>query len=272
MKRLLTAAVGVPLMLLATFRFSSVAYFVLAATLFGLAAIEFVRIGRAWAPGSVLALVPIGAVALGWVLSFPPMPTQLSGTAVLVVGLALVVGAGCAVLFLRTPVEQAPMALGLLTYAIPYFGLATASFVHLQRQDPWLVFLLFAIAWLGDTAAYYVGSSWGRHKLAPVVSPKKSWEGAAAGFVVSVLATLIWSLWFLRRVDLAVLAVGGLTAIAAQVGDLVESLFKRAASIKDSGNLLPGHGGLLDRADAVLFAAPVFWLGCLLAADHFRWR
>jgi len=90
-----------------------------------------------------------------------------------------------------------------------------------------------------------------------VVSPKKSWEGAIAGFVVSMLSVAVWSWWRLERLDPALLAIGVVTTVASQIGDLVESMLKRGAGVKDSGDLLPGHGGLWDRLDALLFAAPV---------------
>ncbi len=127
------------------------------------------------------------------------------------------------------------------------------------------IFLLLAIVWLGDTAAYYVGSAWGKHRLAPVVSPKKSWEGAIAGLATSLLATAIWSFWRQGAIDPALLAVALATAIASQLGDLVESLVKRAANVKDSGAILPGHGGMFDRFDAMFLAAPVMLLALWIA-------
>jgi phosphatidate cytidylyltransferase len=119
---------------------------------------------------------------------------------------------------------------------------------------------LLAIVWLGDTAAYYVGITWGRHRLAPVVSPKKSWEGAVAGAVASMASIVVWGLWRLGGVPADLLVIGALTTVASQLGDLVESAIKRGAHVKDSGDLLPGHGGLYDRMDAMLFAAPVLLL------------
>jgi len=90
-----------------------------------------------------------------------------------------------------------------------------------------------------------------------VISPKKSWEGSVASFVVAVAAALVWTRLRLARLDLGLLAAAMLTAIAAQIGDLVESMIKRGAGVKDSGKILPGHGGVFDRIDAMLFAAPV---------------
>ncbi|MGH9484575.1 MAG: phosphatidate cytidylyltransferase [Terriglobales bacterium] len=126
----------------------------------------------------------------------------------------------------------------------------------------WLVFLL-VVVWVGDTAALYAGRAWGRHRMAPRVSPKKSWEGAAASFLVALLLGAGFGAWTNVAVSnwpiLAMALLGGAINVAAQVGDLVESLFKRGAQVKDSGTLLPGHGGVLDRVDALLFAAPVLW-------------
>jgi phosphatidate cytidylyltransferase len=168
---------------------------------------------------------------------------------------------GALLLGARIPLAETIPALGILGFGIPYFALPIASSHLLKEMDPWLVFLLLAIVWLGDTAAYYVGSRFGRRKLAPVVSPKKTWEGAAACLVTALVATALWSAWRLGRMDWGLLAVAAVTSVAAQVGDLVESMIKRGAGVKDSGHVLPGHGGVLDRLDALLFAAPVLLIG-----------
>ena len=154
---------------------------------------------------------------------------------------------------------------GALGFGTLYFALPLSSIHLLQGIDPWLILLLLAIVWLGDTAAYYVGSRIGRHKMAPVISPKKSWEGAAAGFLTAIAATLIWDVWRRGGLEPGLLAAAAATAVAAQIGDLVESMIKRGSGVKDSGNILPGHGGFLDRMDAMLFAAPVLLLGLWLA-------
>jgi phosphatidate cytidylyltransferase len=267
MQRLLTAALGVPIALAALFFLPRWGFFALIALVFDLAAFEYLRIVRARAPHAPLALllavVPVAALGLTIALmperaGFPE-PRELLAAVLL-----FSVGLGTLVLLSRTPLDEALATLGILGFGLPYFALPIAAMFHLREADPWLVFLLLAIVWLGDTAAYYVGSRWGRHKMAPVVSPKKSWEGAVAGLAVSVAATAVWSAWRLGRVDLGLLAVAAVTALAAQVGDLVESLIKRGAGVKDSGQLLPGHGGLLDRFDAMLFAAPVLLMGVWL--------
>jgi phosphatidate cytidylyltransferase len=263
-KRVATAAVGVPLFLAAVFLLPPYAFLALSAVLLGWASLEFVAIARVWAPGAPLAALPPLAVALGALLALPPAAEPLPPVAIWTVALALPVGVGSLVLLARTPVAEAPAALGALAFGIPYFALPIGSLCQLQRHDPWLVFLLVAVVWLGDTAAYWVGSAWGRRRLAPVVSPRKTWEGALAGLAVGVAATAAWSGWRLGRLDAVVLIAGTATAVAAQVGDLVESILKRSVRIKDSGRILPGHGGVLDRADALLFAAPVLWVALSL--------
>jgi len=120
---------------------------------------------------------------------------------------------------------------------------------------------LLAIVWIGDTAAWAVGSAIGRHKLAPVVSPGKSWEGAGAGLVGGLFAMGVWSLLRLGELRLDLLVLAALTAVAAQLGDLLESVIKRGAGMKDSSSLLPGHGGFFDRMDALLLATPVYVAG-----------
>lgn len=127
----------------------------------------------------------------------------------------------------------------------------------------WLLFLL-AVVWAGDVAALYVGKLFGRHRMAPRVSPKKTWEGAAGSFAIAGLIGLGFGFWFQHQ-PLRFLLLGFAINVAAQFGDLVESLLKRAAGAKDSGALLPGHGGVLDRIDAMLFAAPVLWFYLLHA-------
>jgi phosphatidate cytidylyltransferase len=257
MRRLLTAAVGVPIALLAIFRLPALPFFLLTALVFVWASIEFVALARPSAPHApwwlVWLLVPPIAAALAWGLA-PGAPVD-GFHALALTGAGVVLG-GSAVLLARTPVEEARFAAGAIAFAIPYFSVPIAAIARLQQLDPWLVFLLLAIVWLGDTAAYYVGSAFGRHKLSPAISPGKSWEGAVAGFLTSVAAAAVWSLWRRGELDPVLVGIAAVTAVASQLGDLVESIWKRGAGAKDSGGVLPGHGGMLDRMDAMLFAAP----------------
>jgi phosphatidate cytidylyltransferase len=269
MKRLLTAAVGVPLALAAMFLLPPWGFFAHCAFLFGWVALEFAALARCWAPGAPLFLMPPLTLGAAAALTAPQALANalvsntgtLSAAFLPIAVLAMSLGMSCLALLGRTPVRESLPALGAFSFGIPYVALPIAALSHLQRRDPWLLFLLVAIVWLGDSAAYYVGGRFGKHKMAPVVSPNKSWEGAIASQLVSALATAVWSYFYLGRIDLAVVTLGLVVNFAAQLGDLVESMLKRGAGIKDSGNVLPGHGGMLDRADALLFAAPVLWLG-----------
>jgi phosphatidate cytidylyltransferase len=168
-------------------------------------------------------------------------------------------------------------------FCLLYTGLAFIALPTLRAQPNGasLVTFLLLVVWFGDTAAYYIGRTWGRHKLAPKLSPGKSWEGAvgsvagslAAAGILLGLASLQQRSDFLatvfQRWDIATLTypdqewywlvLAVIVNVAGQVGDLAESALKRSANVKDSGNLLPGHGGVLDRIDALLLAAPVLW-------------
>ena len=270
MKRLLTAAIGVPAALFAVFRFPEWAFLLLLLVVFEWAAIEFLAMVRPLAPEApwrlLLVSAPLAAVAIERGLSAGlSRGLALDAHWLLLLASAIAIVPPVAVLLARTPIEQTIPATAILAWGTLYFAAPVASLVLLQQLDPWIFFLLLAIVWLGDTAAYYVGSAWGRHRLAPVVSPKKSWEGAIAGLATSLAATAIWSLWRLDAVDPALLAVALATAIASQLGDLVESLVKRAANVKDSGAILPGHGGMFDRFDAMFLAAPVMLLALWIA-------
>jgi phosphatidate cytidylyltransferase len=268
MKRLLTSAIGVPLVLAAVFLLKGWWFFALMALIVEGAVWEFAAIVRVRAPRAPLRLLLVLAPLAAWGLSFAltdPIDVTALRLLLFAAALLLSVGLGTLLLFSRTPLDETLPALGAFGFGIPYFAAATSSIHLLQRADPWLTFLLMAIVWLGDTAAYYVGSRVGRHKMAPVISPKKSWEGAAASFVVAMVAAASWDFWRRGSVEPGLLAAAAATAVAAQIGVLVESMVKRGSGVKDSGHILPGHGGMLDRMDAMLFAAPVLLFGLWLA-------
>jgi phosphatidate cytidylyltransferase len=128
-----------------------------------------------------------------------------------------------------------------------------------NRSVHWVFFAL-ALNWFGDSVAYYVGRAFGKHRLAPIVSPNKSWEGAAGSVLGSVVFGVVYMGYFQPQVaHWQVILIAAVANIAGQFGDLAESAMKRGAGVKDSGNILPGHGGLLDRLDSSLFAVPVVY-------------
>ena len=193
-------------------------------------------------------------------------PSAFVGAVYLGVVLLLV-----SVLFSREGVEVlGPRALRLLA-GYGYVGLLSSAMTTLARVDhppgPHLIFVLFCGVFAGDTGAFFAGKAFGRHKLYEKISPKKTWEGAAGGAVGTV--ALLVGMDQALSTGIGVggsLVLGVLIAAFGQVGDLAESLFKRHFGVKDSGTLLPGHGGLLDRVDGVLFAAPVMvlWLAVVV--------
>jgi phosphatidate cytidylyltransferase len=160
----------------------------------------------------------------------------------------------------RPLVETLPAAgisaSGLILVAFP---LSFAIPLHAAgAQGPALLLFALVVIWVSDTAAYFVGKAIGKHALAPRLSPKKTWEGAVAGFLGSLLVALAFTPW----VNVPLVHLLGMAAVgnvAGQMGDLLESAYKRSAGVKDSGSLLPGHGGVLDRIDALILAIPVVW-------------
>jgi phosphatidate cytidylyltransferase len=155
---------------------------------------------------------------------------------------------------------QAFVRTSALVLGIVYIFGAWKTGILLHDMNPnWLMFGLL-VNWVGDTGAYYVGKNFGKHKLAPSVSPGKSWEGAVASVITGVAFGMIYLPLTIKGTSVILAALLALAANAAgQVGDLAESAIKRGAGVKDSGTLLPGHGGLLDRVDSTLFALPVLY-------------
>jgi phosphatidate cytidylyltransferase len=186
-----------------------------------------------------------------------PGPTVADVLFVFLIGIAIVT------LATRRPLVEALPAAGIsssvlllvalpLTYAIRLHGVSLAG--------KWLLLFALVITWIGDTAAYFVGRAIGRHPFAPHLSPKKTWEGAVASCAGSLLVALAMAHW--GKVNIATVHVLGMAAagnVAGQMGDLLESAYKRSAGVKDSGALLPGHGGILDRIDALILTFPVVW-------------
>jgi phosphatidate cytidylyltransferase len=162
--------------------------------------------------------------------------------------------------------KSLPRAALLLMGIVYVFGCWRFAIPLRLANHHWLMYALL-LNWVGDSGAYYIGRSFGRHKMAPRVSPKKSWEGAVASMAVSVLVAGAYLVRFIPGMSIASAAALTVAANAAgQLGDLAESAIKRGASVKDSSDILPGHGGFLDRVDSTLFTLPVIYLWIKLAA------
>lgn len=141
---------------------------------------------------------------------------------------------------------------------------AITAMFDLWRLSPWWLMYVFLLVWCADSGAYFVGRKFGRRKMAPNVSPNKSMEGLAGGLATGLLVVVIISVFKLQLTGLALIsfvALSAVTILASVLGDLFESMLKRQAGVKDSGTILPGHGGVLDRIDSLLSAMPIFALG-----------
>ncbi len=156
-------------------------------------------------------------------------------------------------------------------FGVVLTGFTLAHFLLLTDLPAWRawIFTILIVIYMGDGAAYFAGTYLGKHKLAERLSPKKTWEGALGGLLGSVAAMLLCSLVFFSALTTAQAVLAAvILAVSGQLGDLVESLIKRSCNVKDSGNILPGHGGILDRIDSVLFAFPAgYYLAFFLAGD-----
>ena len=143
------------------------------------------------------------------------------------------------------------------------FAWYSLSYLRDRPAGEYLVLLLMVIIWSADTGAYFAGRRWGRHKLAPTISPGKTREGLLGGALVAVLGTFLMVAWFLpmSATPALLVALAVMTTLFSAGGDLFISLHKRTVGLKDSGNLFPGHGGVLDRFDSLLAGAPIFALG-----------
>jgi len=256
MKRILSAAVFLPAFYLLV-RLPSPYFGLLIATACVLGLLELYRLAQA--RGVRCHRIAGVLVALATLGSFfdPRLPILVP----LVAAITLI---PILSLLQRRPPEESLSADAVTVFSALFLGTLLGFQLALRQLGDELggdlVFLLFLVVWGGDAAAYYVGSSLGKHSMTPRISPRKTWEGAAAGIAGSVLAALIARIWFfpqLRPSDCVL--TGLLLGIAGILGDLVESIWKRGAGVKDSAFIVPGHGGILDRCDSLLFGGPILY-------------
>jgi phosphatidate cytidylyltransferase len=256
MKRILSAAVFLPIFYLLVRR--PPIYFTLLIALacllgllelYHLASLSGTRCNRA--AGSALALAVL----------FTFYDSTWSLPAVIVAGITLIPVLS---LLRKRPFEECLSSDSATVFGALFLSTLLGYLVGLRKLGDELggdlIFFLFLVVWAGDTAAYYVGSATGRHPLSPRVSPKKTVEGAVAGILGSLGAALLARAWFfdqLRSEDCWILGI--LLSVSGILGDLVESMWKRGAGAKDSAALVPGHGGILDRCDSLLFGGPILY-------------
>jgi len=291
-KRIATAVVLIPLVLLLVLKAPLYLLAIVAAAVALLAIAEFLKLAAHYAvqPLSLATYTFVAAFFLFLIVASANRTPLVETTAVLY-GLA-VASALAPFVFLTVAMSVRRADFGLASgypaaaassFAFVYIAIPMALLVEIRRQPAgaiWTIYTLLTV-WAGDIFAYFVGKSLGRHRMSPEISPKKTWEGAVASILASIIVGMLWmqhapaissallrmglidrrdGMFGLEQPQLwPIILLSAVVNIAAQLGDLVESLIKRGAGVKDSGTILPGHGGMLDRIDAMLFAVPVVW-------------
>jgi len=286
--RIATAVVLIPLVLLLVLKAPAYLLVLVSGAVALLAIAEFLKLV------SHYGVQPLGfltylfvAVFFVFVIIVSSGRTALLETTATIYGMALT-AALAPFLFLTAAMRRSELGSGYpaaaaSVFAFTYIAMPMALLVEIRRQPAgaiWVIYTLLAV-WAGDIFAYFAGKAVGRHRMSPEISPKKTWEGAVASILASVIIGTLWiqhapgisgtlmrwglierrdGMWGLEQPSLwPIIALSAVVNLAAQLGDLVESLIKRGAGVKDSGTILPGHGGMLDRIDAMLFAVPVVW-------------
>lgn len=264
--RIITAAILIPLTLLVLFYLTPLAFLIMT---------SLVLLGGAWEWAGLMGLtgkstrffyVLMVLLLMGWSLFIPTKIIFVGAFGFWIIATALVMSYPIMSGFWGHGV----MMRGLMGFFVLLPCWVAINLIRHQENGSMAVLFLFILIWGADSAAYFVGRKWGKTKLAPLVSPGKSREGVAGALVFTMLAALL-VLW-LSGMPTATwpwaMGLSVVTVIFSIVGDLFESMMKRQIGVKDSGNLLPGHGGILDRIDSLTAAAPVFVLGGLALGAH----
>jgi phosphatidate cytidylyltransferase len=269
--RFLTAAILIPLVIAAiwwgpNWLIAIVCGFVAIASMlefFSVAARHGVQAYRLWT-----CVAAAGIVAQQWYASRMASIIRLSDlldrspkVTLELVLFGFVFGVALIALGTRRTISEVLPSISVSAAGLIFVVLPLSAVIRLHGVDilgPQLLLFTVVMVWVGDTAAYFVGRSLGRWKMAPEISPNKTWEGAIANFLGALFVAAIFGYWMkLQPAHMLAMAVVG--SAAGQIGDLFESAWKRSAGVKDSGTILPGHGGMLDRIDALVLATPAVW-------------
>jgi phosphatidate cytidylyltransferase len=288
-KRIATAAVLIPLVLLLVLKAPLYVLAMVAGAVAVLAIAEFLKLMTSYSVQPMVnATYVFVALFFFYIIVACTNYTSLVEATAILYGVAIA-AALAPFTFLTIAMQRANLTSGYpasaaSVFAFAYIAIPMALLVEIRQQPAgaiWTIYTLLAV-WSGDIFAYFVGKSIGRHRMSPEISPKKTWEGAIASIAASVIIGTLWmqhasgissKLLHFGLIDRRdgmygleqprnlwpIVILSAVVNIAAQLGDLVESLIKRGAGVKDSGTILPGHGGMLDRIDAMLFAVPVVW-------------
>jgi phosphatidate cytidylyltransferase len=262
--RIITAVIALPVLIVAIIVPGLELLFVaLAAVAIGLAIFEFYRLARLRDIKPDLAAMYLGAAAMLTIAYFndPLMNLVLAQLVLLVLTMATLI-----VATLRgAPFDKIMASSGVTILGVLYIAWLGSHLVSLKNGFPiplstHLVSFFFLVVMGSDAGAYYVGRALGKHKLAPSISPGKTWEGVIGGFAAALLLATVAHFWFFRELPLRwTLPLAAVMTILGILGDLTESALKRGAGTKEAARLLPGHGGILDRLDSLLFNAPLIY-------------
>jgi phosphatidate cytidylyltransferase len=274
--RLLTAAVLIPIVVVLVWWAPAIILAGIAAVVTILALVEFLNLGeriglrgfKLWTYFCTVlifyAQFSLGRVETHSFAGGVSMVRDATGGTLSVEAALLIFLFGCVILGLLTkrPLHEVLPAISIGSAALIFVVLPFSYIVRLDEIEPvgrQLVLFTLVLVWAGDMLAYFVGKSLGRVPMAPLLSPKKTWEGALGNILASMIVAVLFAKWMQTDV-IALLVIAGVANIAGQAGDLIESAYKRGASVKDSGGLLPGHGGMLDRIDSLILATPAVWI------------
>jgi phosphatidate cytidylyltransferase len=260
-KRVVVAVIAVPLLLFLTFWDNSLPFKLLATAGLILALTEYLNLAYEdkIKPQRTEGIISLLIILLPLISKSIFSWTEGAGM------LAVLLVLNLAFLWSQRTIKRMVVTVSVTFFGVAYFGFFGSYFFQLRdlTQGSWFLLWLYLATWAYDTGGYFAGSLWGKHRLAPQVSPNKSWEGCVGGFALSILTLfLLWQFIpayarIFNPADIVVLAV--LLSFFGQIGDLVESIMKRSLSAKDSGSFFPGHGGVFDRIDSLLFNAPVLY-------------
>jgi phosphatidate cytidylyltransferase len=282
--RLLTAAVLIPVVVASVWWAPAIILAGIAAVVAILALVEFLNLGdriglrgfKLWTYFCTVlifyAQFSLGRVETHSFAGGVSMVRDATGGTLSVEAALLIFLFGCVVLGLLTkrPLHEILPAISIGSAALLFVVLPFSYIVRLdeiERVGRQLVLFTLVLVWAGDMLAYFVGKSLGRVPMAPALSPKKTWEGSLGNVLASMIVAVLFAKWMQTDV-ITLLVIAGVANIAGQAGDLIESAYKRGASVKDSGGLLPGHGGMLDRIDSLILATPAVWILYQWLAAH----
>ncbi len=274
--RLLTAAVLIPVVVALVWWAPAIILAGIAAVVAILALVEFLNLGeriglrgfKLWTYFCTVlifyAQFSLGRIETHTLAGGISMVRDATGGTLSVEAALLIFLFGCVILGLLTkrPLHEVLPAISISSAALLFVVLPFSYIVRLDELQPagrQLVLFTLVLVWAGDMLAYFVGKSLGRVPMAPLLSPKKTWEGALGNVLASMIVAVLFAKWMQTDV-ITLLVIAGIANIAGQAGDLIESAYKRGAAVKDSGALLPGHGGMLDRIDSLILATPVVWI------------